>query len=300
MTQRERGMIHNTGYWQDAWRYLCRDRFAILGAVIVGGLIIVAVLAPYLAPYGSSRQFREGLTEKGMPLFSNRRFWLGTDQMGRDLLSRMLIGARISVMIGILANVLAVLLGIVLGAGAGFVGGWVGNVIMRFVDIFLSFPVFLLAVILLAVSKPSPLTVTVTIGAVYSVYLGRIVYSQTVSIKERLFVLAARSVGARGLRILVRHVLPHLVSVLLVFFTLSVGSAIMLEATLSYVGIGVQPPTPTWGNMISEGQYYYRSAPWLVIYPGLGIMLTVLGFNMLGDGLRDALDPTSQQLMRRQ
>jgi len=258
-------------------------------------LLGVTALAPYLSRYDPAFQFREGLSEFGEPLPSSSTFWLGTDQLGRDVYSRLVWGARISFTIGITGSLLAVAIGLIVGAIAGFLGGWVERVLMRTTDVVMAFPTILLAAAMVAVLRPTPVTVILVIGLVRWTYLGRIVYGEVLSIKERDFILAAESLGIPTRRILSRHVLPQLLSVVVVYITLGVSTAVMLESALSFLGIGVQPPTPSWGSMISTGQSYYRTATGLVVYPGLAIMITVLAFNLLGDGLRDALDPTQRR-----
>jgi peptide/nickel transport system permease protein len=292
-TRHSIGLEHRS-LWQDVWHRLCRDRLALVGAGLVLFLMLVAIAAPLLAPFNPARQQRDGLSQ-GQPLPPGGRYALGTDQMGRDMLSRLLFGARVSLMVGILGNGIAVVIGVLIGSASGLVGGWVETLLMRLTDIIMGFPVLLLAVALIALLRPSLGIVILVIGVVYWTYLARIVYGYVKSLRERDFVLAARATGSRTSRILLRHILPHVVSLAIVYVTLGTASAIILESTLSFIGVGVQPPTPSWGNIISEGQRYYRAAPWLVLYPGLCIVLTVLGFNLLGDGLRDALDPTQRR-----
>ncbi len=278
-------------FWRDAWMVLCRDKAALAGGAAAILLILLALLAPYLAPHSPGRQFSEGLTDRGYPIPPSQQFRLGTDQLGRDMLSRLLWGGRVSLSIGVVSNFLAVAIGVAIGAVAGYLGGITETLIMRFVDILMGFPVLLLSVGLVAVLSPNPITIILVIAFVNWTYLSRIVYNMVRALKEREFIVAAYSIGVPHLRILVRHILPHLVSIMVVYATLGIASSVMLESTLSYVGIGVQPPTPSWGNMINEGQRYYRTAPWLVLYPGSLIALSVLAFNLLGDGLRDAVDP---------
>jgi peptide/nickel transport system permease protein len=283
------------------WRRLRRDRVAMFGAVLVGLLIMVALFAPLLAPHDPAEQFRDGLTPDGQPvpstLFhagSGTEFILGTDANGRDLLSRIFHGAQVSLTVGVLANLLAVTLGIIIGVTAGYLGGWTETLLMRFTDIMMAFPTLLLAMTLVAILKPSLWIIIVVIGLVYWTWIARVVYSQVLSIREREFVIASRALGASRRYVILHHILPQLIPVIIVWGTLGIATNVMLEASLSYLGIGVQPPTPSWGGMIQQGQSYYRSAPWLVIYPGLAIMITVFAFNLLGDGLRDALDPTQR------
>lgn len=280
-----------------AWRQLKRDRAALLGAVLVLLLVLAALFAPLLAPHDPAEQFRDGLTLDGQPMPSTImsgggwRFPLGTDANGRDLLSRILYGARVSLVVGVLANLLALTLGVLIGAGAAFFRDPIESVLMRFTEIMLAFPMLLLAMALVAILKPSIWIIIVVIGAVYWTWIARVVYGQVVSLRERDFVTAAYAVGVPRLRTLFRHILPQLTPTIIVWGTLGIATNVMLEASLSYLGIGVQPPTPSWGGMIQQGQSYYRTAPWLVIWPGLAILVTVFAFNLLGDGLRDALDP---------
>ena len=281
--------------WSDAWRRLKQDRAAILGMAIVLLLVLVAVFSPQIVPYSPIIGFTEGLSDFGEPMPPGDKFLLGTDHLGRDVLSRLISGARISLFIGIASNLLAVLIAVPIGAVAAYTGGWVETVLMRFTDVVMSFPMLLLAIALAAVLRPGLRTVIIVIGFVYWSYLARIIYSKVLSLKNADFVMAARAVGAPSARILAIHILPHLMSECLVYTTLGVAQTVLTEASMSYLGIGVQPPTPSWGRMIAEGQTYYRAAPWTIMYPGLALVLTVLSFNLLGDGLRDALDPRSRR-----
>jgi len=257
--------------WSDAWQRLKQDRAAIVGAVICL------------------------LSEMGGPVPPNSQFLLGTDNLGRDVLSRLIWGARVSLLVGVVGNGLAVIIALFLGATAAFLGGWVEMIIMRFTDVMMAFPTLLLAMALSAILRPGIDILILIIAVVYWVYLARIIHGRVLSIKEEDFVLAARSIGATQWRILGRHILPHLVSEAIVYATLGVASTVLMEASLSYLGLGIQLPTASWGGMISEGQAYYRSAPWLMLAPGFMLMLTVLGFNLMGDGLRDAMDPQQRR-----
>jgi len=277
--------------WSDAWRRLLEDRAAVAGAIICLLLVMVALLAPLLAPHPPDLGYGEGLSERGGPVAPNRTFLLGTDSLGRDVLSRLIWGARVSMFVGILGNGLSVIIAIFLGATAAFVGGKVEMIIMRFTDVMMAFPTLLLAIALSAVLRPGVDVLIIVIASVYWVYLARIIHGRVLSLKEMDFVLAARSVGATRWRILGRQILPHLASEAVIYASLGVASTVLMEAELSYLGLGIRLPTASWGGMIAEGQAYYRSAPWLILSPGLMLMLMVLGFNLMGDGLRDALDP---------
>jgi peptide/nickel transport system permease protein len=267
----------------------------MLGLGIAAALVLAAIFAPLLAPHSPTFQQSLGLSESGSPLPPNSHFLLGTDSLGRDELSRLLYGARISLLVGVAANALAAVIGIGLGGTAGMAGGRLQTLLMRLVDVILSFPVLLLAIALLAVTQPNVRTIVIIVAISYGAYLARLVFTQAISLKEREFVLAARTAGARSGWILIRHVVPHVLPSVLVFSALGVATAIQLEAALSYVGIGIQPPQASWGNMISEGQDYLSTTPWLVVFPGISIMLAMVGFSLLGDGLRDALDPTLER-----
>src|SRR5574341_2643257 len=288
------------GYFGLAWRRLRRDRTAMLGAVLVALISLAALLAPALAPPDPTEQFRDGLTPDGQPVSGSlwtgngARFPLGTDANGRDLLSRILYGARVSLIVGVLANTLAVTLGTIIGSVAGFFGNPLETLLMRFTDVMMAFPTLLLAMALVAILKPSLWIIILVIGLVYWTWMARVIYGQVTALRSRDFVIASLALGAKRRYTLVRHILPQLIPTIIVWGTLGIATNVMLEASLSYLGIGVQPPTPSWGGMIQQGQSFYRSAPWLVIYPGFAIMLTVFAFNLLVDGLRDALDPTQR------
>ena len=273
---------------------LLRRPSTLFGLAVVVVAVAAALLAPLLAPYPPDEQFFDGLTLEGAPLPPDARFWLGTDLLGRDLLSRLIWGARTSLLIGVVANGAAVLLGTALGVVAGFVRGWLGAAIMRFTDLMMAFPALLLAIALAAIFRPSLWIVALVIALVNWVQIARITYTETTALAEREFIEAARAVGAGPWRILLTHILPHLVPTMLVWGTLGIATTVLLEATLSYLGVGVRPPTPSWGNIIFENQTWFATAPWLVFFPGAAILLLALAFNLLGDSLRDALDPTQR------
>ncbi len=278
----------------EAWTRFKKDRVAVAGSLVIVIVSLAAIFAPAIVPYDPYEQFFEGLTIEGAPRPPDGEFWLGTDLLGRDLFSRLLYGARTSLIIGIVANSAAVLIGTVLGTTAGYIGGWVGNAIMRFTDLMMAFPALLLAIALAAILKPSLWIVALVIALVNWVQTARVMYTQTRSLAEREFIEAARALGAAWPRMLLVHILPHLVPHILVWATLGIAVTVLLEATLSFLGIGVQPPTPSWGGIIFESQSYFLTAPWLVFFPGLAIMALALAFNLVGDALRDILDPTQR------
>lgn len=273
---------------------LAGRKVALFGMAMIVLVILGAVFAPFLAPYGPDEQLFDGLTLEGAPLPPDGRFLLGTDLLGRDLLSRLLYGARTSLVIGVAANGLALLIGTLVGITAGYFRGWVGAVLMRFTDLMMAFPALLLAICLAAIFQPSLWIVAMFIALVNWVQTARVIYTETTSLAERDFIAAERTLGAGTGRILFRHILPHLVPTIIVWGTLGISTTVLLEATLSYLGVGVQPPTPSWGNIIFENQTYFQSAPWLVFIPGAAIILLALSFNLVGDALRDVLDPTQR------
>ena len=263
-----------------------------IASVLVFLLVLVAVCAPWLAPYPPEETFFDGLTLEGAPLAPSARFWFGTDLLGRDLFSRVIFGAQTSLIIGVVANGIALTVGTVIGVFGGFLRSWVGVALMRFTDLMMCFPALLLAIVLSAIFTPSLWIVAMVIAMVNWVQIARVVYAQTVALAERSFVEATISLGATPARILFRHIVPHLVPTLIVYGTLGIATTVLLEATLSFLGIGVQPPTPSWGNIIFENQSYFSTAPWLVFIPGAAIVLMAVCFNVLGDALRQVLDPT--------
>jgi peptide/nickel transport system permease protein len=275
-------------------RRLLRDPMTLFGLVVILLTLTAAAAAPELAPFPPDEQFFDGLTLEGAPLPPGERFWLGTDLLGRDLLSRLIWGSRTSLVIGVVANGVAVLLGTFLGVLAGYVRGWLGAAIMRFTDLMMAFPALLLAIALAAIFAPSLWIVALVIAMVNWVQIARVVYTETSSLVEREFIEASRAIGAGPWRILLTHVLPHLVPTMLVWGTLGIATTVLLEATLSFLGIGVRPPTSSWGNIIFENQTWFATAPWLVFVPGAAILLLALSFNLVGDALRDALDPTQR------
>lgn len=271
---------------------LKRHKLLSLAVVAIVVVASVAIFAPLVAPYSPDVQFPNGLSDMGSPLPPNHTFPLGTDLLGRDLLSRMIYGARTSLIVGVVANFIAVFIGTTLGLVAGFSRGVLGNAIMRFTDLMLAFPALILAIALAAILHPSLWIVILVIALVNWTWVCRVIYTQTTALIEREYIEAVRSLGASPLRIMVRHLIPHLVPTIIVWGTLGIATAVQLEATLSFLGVGVQPPTPSWGNIIFENQSYFSTAPWLVLTPGLAIIVLALAFNILGDALRELVDPT--------
>ncbi|MCA3560844.1 MAG: ABC transporter permease [Aestuariivirga sp.] len=278
----------------DTWKRFHCDRLAMAGLVTIVVFAMAAIFAPVIAPYNPSEQFFDGLTLEGSPLPPSWRFWFGTDTNGRDQFSRLLYGARTSLLIGIVANGIAVAVGAALGLVAGYLRGWTGAAIMRLTDLMMAFPPLLLAIALAAILKPGLNIVILVIALVNWVQIARVIYTETVALSEREYIEAARALGAGNLRILLRHLLPHLIPTVIVYATLGIATTVLLEAMLSFLGRGVQPPTPAWGMMIFESQSYFLNAPWLVFIPGAAILILALAFNLVGDGLRDALDPTQR------
>ncbi|MBT1155099.1 ABC transporter permease [Aminobacter anthyllidis] len=276
------------------WGRLVKRPLAMTGLAIIAITGAGALLAPYLTGYDPNEQMFDGLTLEGAPLPPSATFWLGTDLLGRDLLTRILYGARTSLIIGIVANGAALLIGTLVGITAGYFRGFIGAALMRFTDLMMAFPALLLAICLAAVFQPSLWIVAMVIALVNWVQTARIVFTETSSLAEREFIDAERTIGASTPRILFRHILPHLLPTIIVWGTLGISTTVLLEATLSYLGIGVQPPTASWGNIIFENQTYFQAAPWLVFFPGAAILALALAFNLVGDALRDILDPTQR------
>ncbi len=283
------------GYWRTAWYEFRHDRLAMTGLVLVAILVLAALFAPVIAPYHSDQQLAAGLTAQGNPRPPGGQFLLGTDSLGRDELTRLMFGARVSLAVGLDSALIGGILGLAIGGVGGLFGGLGEKLLMRLADVILSFPILLLATAVLAVTAPSVVAISIIVGIGFGAYLARVVYSQVVTLRERDFVLAARTAGVNRGRILVRHIVPHVMPSVIVFSTLGVATAIQLEAALSYVGLGIHPPTASWGNMIADGQNYMTTDIWLVLLPGIAIMFAMLGFSLVGDGMRDALDPTLER-----
>jgi len=273
-----------------AWRQLRKNRLALAGGAVVILLGAVAVCAPLLAPYDPA-----AYDVKQILLAPGPQHWFGTDQLGRDVLSRMLYGARISMAVGFVSVGIAVLLGTLIGTLAGYYGGRVDELLMRFVDLMLNFPRLFLLLTLIALLRPSIWVIMAVIGFTGWMGLARLVRGEILSLREREFVQGARALGAADARIMVKHILPNALVPVLVSATLGVAGAILTESGLSFLGLGVQPPTPSWGNILIDGKANIEIAWWLSAFPGLAILATVLAYNLLGEGLRDALDPRLRQ-----
>lgn len=281
--------------WALAWWRLRRDRAAVISAAVIALLVLMAVCAPlvaHLTGHGPNTQYPSiGLTADGLPRGPNSTFLLGTDSLGRDLLVRAFYGARVSLAVGLAASISAVVLGTAVGLAAGFAGGKVDAVLSRLTDTFLSFPDLLAAIAISSVAGPGIGVVIATIAVLSWGGVARVVRGQVLSIREKEYVEAARAIGTRPGRIMFADVLPNIISPILVMTTLRVPSAIVLEAALSFLGIGVIPPTATWGGMLSGAVDYYQTAWWYLLVPGVLLLAATLSFNMLGDSIRDALDP---------
>jgi peptide/nickel transport system permease protein len=274
-----------------AWRTLKRDRYALAGGIGVLFFIALALLAPLAAPHSPNFQHVGGLTVLGAPVAPGAVFWFGTDLLGRDLLSRVIYGARVSLAIGLLSTVAALTLALAVGLTAGYFRGALRPVLIWITNAVLSFPSLLLMLALVSVLPRGIWVVVFVLSAFAWAYPARVFYGEVLSVAQREFVDAARAIGAAPGRVLLRHILPQLIPLLVVYFTLRVPATILAEASLSFLGLGVQPPTASWGSIIYEGARAYRSAPWIFFFPGVVIALAVVSFNLLGDGLRDAFDP---------
>lgn len=278
--------------WGDAWRRLKRNRTFLIAAGILVFFLFVAIAAPLLTPYEYSQQFRkDGLTAKGSPVPPNAMFWFGTDQLGRDLFTRILFGARIALIVGVTVAVVTVMIGVIYGSIAGMAGGRVDTAMMRVVDIVMSLPSLFIILLFVALFERSLLITILVLCLLAWTASARIFRSEVTSIKERDFILAERSLGASNFYIFGRHILPQLLPLVIVLAGLAVPAAIFAEAGLSFLGLGVPPPTPTWGGMLAQGTQMYRNAWWMLVFPGVALVVLVICFNLLADGLRQALDP---------
>ena len=298
-----RKMIEGRSPWTLAWLRLRRDRVAMISLAVIVGIVLVAVFAPLAAAltgHPPNEQYRTtGLTVDGLPKGPTGEFLLGTDDLGRDILVRIAYGARISLLVGVASTALTVIVGVVIGLAAGFLGGIVDTILARLIDVVLSVPFLLVAIALVSVTGPS-LTITVLVIGFFSwASVARIVRGQVLSLREREFVEAARSLGAGDTRIMFVDILPNVLAPVIVYTTLLIPVVIVVQATLSFLGLGLAPPTPDWGGMISEAQAYYTTAWWFIVFPGAALLITTLAFNLFGDGVRDAFDPRAERLLKK-
>ncbi len=268
------------------WRRFKKNRLALAGLAVIAALILIAIFAPHIAPYSPT-----GIDVNHVLSPPSWRHPFGTDELGRDVLTRMLLGSRVSLSVGFIAMGIAVLIGTLVGSLAGFYGGKVDSVLMRFVDIMLAFPSFVLILAVIAIVPPSIFIIMAVIGVTGWMDVARLVRAEFLTLKHRDFVLASKSAGAGSMRLIFREILPNALSPVFVAATFGVAGAILTESALSFLGLGVQPPNPSWGNILASGKDNIETAWWLSLYPGLAILITVLSYNLVGEGLRDALDP---------
>jgi peptide/nickel transport system permease protein len=296
--------IRGRSPWVLAWRRLRTDKVAIASAIVILVLALLAILAPVITaatghppdqPYTNT-----GLNSQGLPVTPSGTFLFGTDYLGRDLFSRVIYGAQISLLVGAVSTAIGTAAGVTIGMTAGYFGGWVDNLLARFIDAVLAFPYIVLALALAVVFGPSLLELIGVIAFFSWAAIARIVRGQTLSIKEKEYIEAARSIGAGPWRIMFIDILPNLIAPVLVLATLAIPTAIVFEATLSYLGVGIQPPTSSWGDLLSQAQAFYQTSWWYLVFPALFLLLTTLAFNLLGDGIRDALDPRTERVFAAQ
>ena len=276
------------------WKRFIKNRLAVAGGIIVTLLFFVAVFAPLISPYNP-----DDIDRKNILVSPDFHHPLGTDDLGRDVLSRMIWGGRISLAVGFVAVGIATLIGIFFGAIAGYYGGWAERIIMRFIDIMLTIPTFFLILAVIAFIEPSIWNIMIVIGLTSWMGVARLVRAEFLSIKEREYVLAAKALGAGDFRIIFRHIMINSMAPVLVSAVLGIAGAVLVESALSFLGIGVQPPTPSWGNILTLGKDNIEIAWWLSVFPGLAILITVLGYNLLGEGIRDSIDPRLWDTERR-
>jgi len=286
MTENEKKIKRKTSRTYEVWRQLRKNKVAVASLIVLILIILVAIFAPSLAPYGYDEQFRN--IPFNPPTADHL---LGTDALGRDILSRLIWGSRSSLEIGLVSVAIAAVLGIFIGSIAGYFGGWVDNLIMRFLDIYQSIPYLLVCVTLAAILGPSLENAIIAIGIGMIPPNARLMRASILSVREMEYIEAAKSINANNVRIILRHIIPNSISPMIVSVTMGMGNAILAGSALSFVGLGAQPPMAEWGAMISEARNFMRAYPMLAVYPGVCVIITVLAFNLLGDGLRDALDP---------
>jgi peptide/nickel transport system permease protein len=271
---------------REFWARLKRNRMAMTGLALVLGLFVVSIFAPWLAPYDPNL-----IDLKQVLMPPSPAHYLGTDTLGRDVLSRIIFGSRVSLKVGFVAVGLATIIGLFIGALAGYYGGWVDSALMRLVDLMLCFPAFFLILAVIALLEPSIWNIMAVIGLTGWMGVARLVRAEFLSLREREFVTAARALGAGDTRLILRHMLPNALAPVLVSATLGVAGAILTESALSFLGLGVQPPTPSWGNILTAGKDNIEIAWWLSVFPGLAILITVMSYNLLGEGIQEAIDP---------
>jgi ABC-type dipeptide/oligopeptide/nickel transport system permease subunit len=295
--------IEGRGPWRLAWERLKRDRAAMISLIVIVLVCLLAILAPVFASitgHPPNEQYRDiGLSPQGLPVAPNSTFWFGTDDLGRDVMVRVAYGARVSLGVGVVATLITIAIGVVVGLVAGFVGGLTDSVLARFIDVVLSFPFLLAAVALVSVIGPSLLVTILVISFFSWASMARIVRGQVLSIKEREYVEAARSLGAGDGRIMLVDIFPNVLAQVIVYSTLLIPVVIIIQASLSFLGLGLQPPTADWGGMINESVAYYRTSWWFLFFPGMALLITTLAFNILGDGVRDAFDPRIDRLLQK-
>ncbi|MGE8206858.1 ABC transporter permease subunit [Heyndrickxia sp. NPDC080065] len=272
--------------FSEFWRKFKKQRLAFISAIFIGILIILTIFGPYIVPYQIAEPDYNHVLEG--PSFKH---WAGTDPYGRDIFSRIIVGTRISLFVGLVSVIIGAVIGTVLGLISGYYGKWIDGIIMRFCDLLFAFPGILLAIGIIAILGPGLGNVIIAVAIFGIPTFARIVRSSTLTIKSTLYVEATRSIGARPRRIIWKHIFPGTITSIIVNFSMKIGSAILTAASLSFLGLGAQPPSPEWGAMLSGGRDYINMAPHITLFPGIAIFLTVLAFNLLGDGLRDALDP---------
>lgn len=274
-----------------SWRRFRANRMAVVGLIVVALLILMAIFAPYIAPYDPITDIFRGM--RGVGPSPGHPF--GFDHLGRDLLSRVIYGSRVALLVGIIATIISVLIGVTVGAISGFFGGWADSVLSRIVDTLMAFPLIALLIVLAAVLGPSLPTTIVVIGITVWARYARVVRADVMSVRSRDFITAATASGVKNSRIIWRHIVPNIMGPVIVLASLGIGSIIILEAALSFLGVGVRPPTPSWGGILSDGRAYIIRYPHIAFFPGIMIVITVLAFNFVGDGLRDALDPHDRE-----
>jgi peptide/nickel transport system permease protein len=291
-----RKIIQGRSPWQLAWERLRKDRAAVIAALTIAAIVIIALMAPLIAAWighGPNQQFIDiGENANGGPVPPGSTFWLGTDSSGRDLFVRIVYGARVSLAVGVLATMIAIALGVAFGLAAGYLGGFVDIFIARVIDVMLSIPFLVIAISVATILHPSFWLVIFVVGILSFTYPARIVRGQVISLKEKEYIQAARALGARPLRIMFVDLLPNVLAPVIVYGSLLIPASIVLEATLSFLGVGIPPPTADWGQMISDASGYYQYGYWwYLLFPSVALLITTLAFNILGDSVRDALDP---------